>query len=186
MNAIATDTATTADTNEVIEAVSVLRDYHENGGCDWMELIDAEGWAILGVWGCEGWDLGQWPYVMIAVTRHVRHHRQPFRCRLLLRRTYGSISGKAQADQLLAEAERADKARRRNVEADNAKPEQPADETAATYDLAERRKAVQARLNADRNHATPPAAAVSSSRGKATKARTVRTALALRSNRKKT
>ncbi|MDQ0733537.1 hypothetical protein, partial [Arthrobacter sp. B1I2] len=69
MNAITTETVTTADTNEAIEKVSVLRDYHENGGYDWMELIEAEGWAVLGVWGCDGWDLGQWPYVMIAVTR---------------------------------------------------------------------------------------------------------------------
>nr|WP_015061952.1 hypothetical protein [Arthrobacter sp. J3.40]AFK89329.1 hypothetical protein [Arthrobacter sp. J3.40] len=69
MNAITTETVTTADTNEAIEGVSVLRDYHENGGYDWMELIEAEGWAVLGVWGCDGWDLGQWPYVMTAVTR---------------------------------------------------------------------------------------------------------------------
>jgi hypothetical protein len=69
MNAITTETVTTADTNEAIERASVLRDYHENGGYDWMELIEAEGWAVLGVWGCDGWDLGQWPYVMIAVTR---------------------------------------------------------------------------------------------------------------------
>ncbi|MBT2598001.1 hypothetical protein, partial [Arthrobacter sp. ISL-72] len=46
-----------------------LQSHHENGGYDWIELIEAEGWAVLGVWGCDGWDLGQWPYVMVAVTR---------------------------------------------------------------------------------------------------------------------
>lgn len=57
MNANTTETVTTADTNEAIERVSVLRDYYENGGYDWMELIEAEGWAVLGVWGC---DAGIW------------------------------------------------------------------------------------------------------------------------------
>jgi hypothetical protein len=34
-----------------------------------MELIEEHGWAVLSSWGCDGWDLGQWPYVMVAVTR---------------------------------------------------------------------------------------------------------------------
>jgi hypothetical protein len=69
MNAIATATVTTKDTGEAIEGVSVLGDYHMNGGYDWMELIEAEGWAVIPSWGCDGWDLGQWPYVMVAATR---------------------------------------------------------------------------------------------------------------------
>jgi hypothetical protein len=89
----------------------------------------------------------------------------------------------AQAAQLLAEAERADKAQRQNVEADNAQPEQLTDEAAASYDSAERREAlaisldhvgdreaVEARLIADRNQATPPSAAVVAGRSKAPKA----------------
>ncbi|SLK12585.1 hypothetical protein [Arthrobacter sp. P2b] len=69
MNAIATDTVTTADTGEEIEGVTVLRDYHMNGGYDWMELIEEHGWAVIPSWGSEGWDLGQWPLVMVAGIR---------------------------------------------------------------------------------------------------------------------
>lgn len=89
----------------------------------------------------------------------------------------------AQASQLLAEAERADKAQRQSVQADNAQPGQLTG-GAAVYDSAERREAlaksldhigdneaVQARLTADRNQATPPAAALSVTRSKAPKAR---------------
>jgi colicin import membrane protein len=92
-----------------------------------------------------------------------------------------------QAGQLLAEAERADKAQRGKIEADNASPEQLANEAGAAYDSAERREAlakdmehvadreaVQARLNADRDQATPPTAAVVSTRSKAPKARAAR------------
>jgi hypothetical protein len=94
----------------------------------------------------------------------------------------------AQASQLLAEAERADKAQRESVDVDNAQPEQLTDEAAATYDSAERREAlaksldhigdrdaVQARLNADRDQATPPAAALSNRHSKASRARKTRT-----------
>lgn len=83
----------------------------------------------------------------------------------------------AQAGQLLAEAERADKAQRQNVEADNTQPERLSEEVFATYDSADRREAlarsldhigdreaVEARLNADRNQATPPEAALATTR----------------------
>ncbi|MGC0239535.1 hypothetical protein [Arthrobacter sp. SD76] len=69
MNVITTKTITTADTGEIIHDVPALVDYHMNGGYDWMELIEEHGWAVLSSWGCDGWDLGQWPYVMVAVTR---------------------------------------------------------------------------------------------------------------------
>ncbi|MET3948683.1 hypothetical protein ABIB49_003408 [Arthrobacter sp. UYCu512] len=69
MNAVATKTVTTKDTGETIEGLTVLVDYHMNDGYDWMELIEAEGWAVIPSWGCDGWDLGQWPYVMVAATR---------------------------------------------------------------------------------------------------------------------
>lgn len=69
MNAIATDTVTTADTGEEVEGITVLRDYHMNGGYDWMELIEEHGWAVIPSWGSDGWDLGQWPYVMVAGIR---------------------------------------------------------------------------------------------------------------------
>lgn len=69
MNAIATDTVTTADTGEEIEGITVLRDFHMNGGYDWMELIGEHGWAVIPSWGSDGWDLGQWPLVMVAGIR---------------------------------------------------------------------------------------------------------------------
>jgi hypothetical protein len=69
MNAIATESVTTADTQEVIKNAPVLGDYHMNGGYDWMELIGEHGWAVIPGWGCDGWDLGQWPYVMVAAIR---------------------------------------------------------------------------------------------------------------------
>ncbi len=34
-----------------------------------MELIGEHGWAVIPSWGCDGWDLGQRPYVMVAATR---------------------------------------------------------------------------------------------------------------------
>jgi colicin import membrane protein len=95
----------------------------------------------------------------------------------------------AQAGRLLAEAERADKAQRESVDADNAKPEPLTDEAAVTFDSAERREAfaksldhiadreaVEARLAADRNQATPPADALSPSHSKAPKVRKTRPA----------
>ncbi|WP_353748065.1 MULTISPECIES: hypothetical protein [unclassified Paenarthrobacter] len=69
MNAITTETVTTVDSNETIHGVTVLRDYHMNDGYDWMELIGEHGWGVIPSWGCDGWDLGQWPYVMVAGTR---------------------------------------------------------------------------------------------------------------------
>ena len=69
MTAVSKKTVTLADTEETIDGVTVLGHYHMNGGYDWMELIEEHGWAVLSSWGCDGWDLGQWPYVMVAVTR---------------------------------------------------------------------------------------------------------------------
>jgi hypothetical protein len=69
MNAITTETVTTADTGEVITDAPVLRDYHASGGYDWMDLIAEHGWTVMPSWGSEGWDLGNWPYVMVAVIR---------------------------------------------------------------------------------------------------------------------
>ena len=69
MTAVSKKTVTVADTQETIDGLTVLGDYHMNGGYDWMELIEEHGWAVLSSWGSDGWDLGQWPYVMVAVTR---------------------------------------------------------------------------------------------------------------------
>ena len=69
MNAVATRPVTTKDTAEEIEGVTVLTDYHMNDGWDWMDLINGHGWYAVNSWGSEGWDMGQWPYVIIAATR---------------------------------------------------------------------------------------------------------------------
>ena len=68
MTAVTTSTIVTKDTEETIHGVTVLRHHRENFGYDWMELISGHDWTVLGGWGCDGWDLGQWPYVMLAVT----------------------------------------------------------------------------------------------------------------------
>lgn len=92
-------------------------------------------------------------------------------------RTDGSSGGERPSPVSSSRAARAYKAQRQSVDADNAHPEQLTDASAATYDSEERRKAfakgldhigdreaVQARLMAARNKATPPAAALSKTR----------------------
>ncbi|MET3370669.1 UNVERIFIED_CONTAM: hypothetical protein ABIE34_003946 [Jeotgalibacillus campisalis] len=69
MNAVIKMTVTTVDTGETIHGVPVLVDYHMNDGYDWMDVIGEHGWVVIPSWGCDGWDLGQWPYVMVAGIR---------------------------------------------------------------------------------------------------------------------
>lgn len=69
MNAISITTITTEDTGETIHDLPVLVNYHMNDGYDWMDVISEHGWAVIPSWGCDGWDLGQWPYVMVAGIR---------------------------------------------------------------------------------------------------------------------
>ena len=69
MNAITTATLATQDTHETLFGVPVLNDYHMNTGYDWMEDIAAAGWTVLPAWGSDGWDVGSWPYVMLALNR---------------------------------------------------------------------------------------------------------------------
>ena len=69
MNAVTKRTVTTVDTGETVHDVPVLVDYHMNDGYDWMDVISEHGWAVIPSWGCDGWDLGQWPYVMVAAIR---------------------------------------------------------------------------------------------------------------------
>jgi hypothetical protein len=43
-------------------------------GYEWMEALDEVGapgaqWAVVPSWGADGWDLGSWPLVVVAVTR---------------------------------------------------------------------------------------------------------------------
>ncbi|MBG0741103.1 hypothetical protein IV500_17165 [Paeniglutamicibacter antarcticus] len=69
MNALRTATVTTADTKEVIEGLPVLGNWYNGDGYDWMGRVEARGWQVISGWGCDGWDLGSWPYIMIAGTR---------------------------------------------------------------------------------------------------------------------
>jgi colicin import membrane protein len=91
------------------------------------------------------------------------------------------------AGQLLAEADREDRDRERDVTEENQRPESLAEEADLKYDSAERRQdlaasledvadreAVQARLSADQDQATPPSAAVAKAPGRNPKARKTR------------
>lgn len=43
------------------------RDYSRSDcGYDDMELAACEGWHAIAAWGNDGWDLGDWPYVVIS------------------------------------------------------------------------------------------------------------------------
>lgn len=35
-------------------------------GYDWMEHLP-KGWRVVSSWGEDGWDLGSWPYVIVAI-----------------------------------------------------------------------------------------------------------------------
>ncbi|MDP9989389.1 colicin import membrane protein [Arthrobacter oryzae] len=91
------------------------------------------------------------------------------------------------AGQLLAEADREDRDRERDVTEENQRPESLAEEADLEYDSTERRQdlaasledvadreAVQARLSADQDQATPPSAAVAKPSGRNPKARKTR------------
>ncbi|GAB2746905.1 hypothetical protein GCM10027090_17070 [Sinomonas soli] len=92
----------------------------------------------------------------------------------------------AQAVELMAEADREDRDRQQDTDEENQRPDAP-DEAGNLYDSAERRQelavsleglsdreAVQARLNADQDQATPPTAAVAKAPGRSPKARKTR------------
>jgi hypothetical protein len=93
----------------------------------------------------------------------------------------------AQAVQLLAQADREDRARQQDVTEENQSPAALAEQAGIKHDSAERRQAlaaslesvadreaVQARLSADQDQATPPTAAVAKAPGRNLKARKTR------------
>lgn len=51
-----------------------------DGGYEWMDRL-AHRWAVVPSWGREGWDLGEWPYVLVAtcVVRIDPEEPRPFR-----------------------------------------------------------------------------------------------------------
>ncbi|GHG60993.1 hypothetical protein GCM10012320_35830 [Sinomonas cellulolyticus] len=93
----------------------------------------------------------------------------------------------AQAAALMAEADREDRDRQQDADEENQHPDMLAGEAGCRYDSAERRQeladrleglsdreAVQARLSADQDQATPPTAAVTKAPGRRPKARRTR------------
>ena len=45
------------------------------GGYEWIEASERRGWRALSSWGADGWDLGDWPYVIISVRDFSADHR---------------------------------------------------------------------------------------------------------------
>lgn len=44
------------------------RDYsRSDDGYGDMEVAATEGWSAISCWGSDGWDLGDWPYVVISI-----------------------------------------------------------------------------------------------------------------------
>lgn len=44
------------------------RDYSRScDGFDDMDVARADGWSVLSAWGRDGWDLGNWPYVVLSI-----------------------------------------------------------------------------------------------------------------------
>lgn len=68
METITARSVVTEDTREIVEGITVLTDYHMNDGYDWMDLINEHGWYAVSSWGEDGWDLGEWPLVVVAAT----------------------------------------------------------------------------------------------------------------------
>lgn len=41
-------------------------EWHSGDGYDWIQELRGSGWRVIQAWGAEGWDLGSWPYQIIA------------------------------------------------------------------------------------------------------------------------
>lgn len=47
------------------------RDYNvSDDGYSDMTVASGEGWSAISAWGSKGWDLGEWPYVVISTRPH--------------------------------------------------------------------------------------------------------------------
>lgn len=44
-------------------------------GYDDMALNEGQGWTSMAAWGADGWDLGDWPYVVISTRQHDGKHQ---------------------------------------------------------------------------------------------------------------
>lgn len=55
--------ATTVDTERAISAPA-LPACGGLSGYEYMELAERKGWRPIASWGADGWDFGEWPYVI--------------------------------------------------------------------------------------------------------------------------
>lgn len=54
--------------------VNYGRDFNASGdGYDDMDLNSGKGWLAVSAWGQDGWDLGDWPYVVLSVCNVDNH-----------------------------------------------------------------------------------------------------------------
>lgn len=172
------DTATGRDVERVHEAAIAWKD-HDPAARDAAEVIRDQ---VQRRYGLDVDNLGaNEATVAEALAKAERHREQAEQERRSGR------DENAQAVQLLAEANREDRDRERDVTEENQHPEALREEAGIKYDSAERRQefaasldgvadreAVQARLSADQDQGTPPTAAVAKTPGRSPKARKTR------------
>lgn len=64
----------TKDTDEQVEYLAPAdghldEDGYSIEGYDWMDAAARTRWITLSSWGKDGWDAGQWPYVILTVAK---------------------------------------------------------------------------------------------------------------------
>ncbi|WP_087874199.1 hypothetical protein [Arthrobacter globiformis] len=172
------DTASGRDIERVHEAATAWKD-HDPAARDAAEVIRDQ---VQRRYGLDVNSLGaDDASVAQALARAERDREQAGQ----ERRTGGAET--AQAVQLLTEADREDRDRQQDANEENQHPEALTEEAGLEHDSAERRQqlaaslegvadreAVQARLSADQDQATPPTAAVTKAPGRNPKARKTR------------
>jgi hypothetical protein len=68
-----TTSYTTKDTNEIVRHTAPHGREDAQGysldGYDWMEAAKGTNWHTVPGWGKDGWDAGQWPYVILTLAK---------------------------------------------------------------------------------------------------------------------
>lgn len=63
----------TTDTGETVHHTAPHGRNDEDGysldGYDWMDAAAGTGWHTVGLWGKDGWDCGQFPYVILTLAK---------------------------------------------------------------------------------------------------------------------
>lgn len=65
-----------ANTNTTYEETARHECFTMDSGYDYADTAHSEGYRALSAWGAGGWDLGDWPYVMVYIapaTNSVRY-----------------------------------------------------------------------------------------------------------------